>query len=62
MSQHIERAPDDSRVGTGASELLAKNVLDSVAVPAGNDPLGNPWCTAFHLPSDSNLLAQLDAG
>ncbi|MDJ0460044.1 hypothetical protein PUN71_022805 [Arthrobacter sp. NQ7] len=42
--------------------MNGKHVLDSITVPAGNDPLGNPWCTAFHLPSDSGLLAQLDAG
>lgn len=43
-------------------ELLAKNVLDSVTVPAGKDPLDRPWCTAFHVRADSDLLAQLNAG
>jgi hypothetical protein len=41
--------------------MNGKHVLDGVVVPAGNDPLGNPWRTAIHVRSDSALLAQLDA-
>jgi hypothetical protein len=51
----------DGRLGIKLTRYMnGQHVLDSVAVPTGNDPLGRPWRTAFHVRSDSALLAVLD--
>ncbi len=52
----------DGRVGIKLTRYMnGQHVLDSVAVSAGTDPLGRPWRTAFHIPSDCGLIAELDA-
>ena len=52
----------DGRIGIKLTRYMnGHRVLDSVAVPSGNDPLGRPWRTAFHVREDSELLAILDA-
>lgn len=51
----------DGRLGIKLTRYMnGKHVLDSVAVPTGNDPLGRPWRTAFHVRDDSQLLTALD--
>ncbi len=51
----------DGRIGIKLTRYMnGKHVLDSVAVPAGTDPLGRPWHTAFHI-GNASLLADLDA-
>ena len=56
------KAMADGRIGIKLTRYLnGQHVLDSVAVPAGNDPLERPWRTAFHVRSESDLLASLDA-
>lgn len=52
----------DGRIGIKLTRYMnGQHVLDSVAVPAGLDPMERPWRTAFHVRSDSSLLASLDA-
>jgi hypothetical protein len=52
----------DGRIGIKLTRYMqGKHVLDSVAVPAGTDPLGRPWRTAVHVREDSQLFATLDA-
>ncbi|QDG89090.1 hypothetical protein [Pseudarthrobacter sp. NIBRBAC000502770] len=64
VTGHFQEArlmEDGQRIAIKLTRYMnGKHVLDSVVVPAGNDPLGNPWRTAIHMPSDSALLAQLD--
>lgn len=56
------KAMGDGRIGIVLTRYLnGQHVLDSVAVPAGNDPLGRPWRTAFHVRDDSALFAVLEA-
>lgn len=56
------KAMADGRIGIKLTRYMnGQHVLDSVAVPTGNDPLERPWRTAFHVRSDSGLLASLDA-
>lgn len=56
------KVTDDGRIGIKLTRYMnGQHVLDSVAVPAGNDPLERPWRTAFHVRAGSPLLAQLDA-
>lgn len=53
---------DNGRIAIKLTRYMnGQHVLDSVTVPAGNDPLGRPWRTAVHVRSDSALLASLDA-
>lgn len=55
------KAMDDGRIGIKLTRYMnGKHVLDSVAVPAGQDPLGRPWRTAFHI-SDSTLISDLES-
>lgn len=65
VSGHLQDAKvmeDGRRIAIKLTRYMnGKHVLDSVVVPAGNDPLGNPWCTAVHVRADSALLARLDA-
>jgi hypothetical protein len=54
------KAMPDGRIGIKLTRYMnGKHVLDSVAVPAGTDPLGRPWRTAFHI-SDSALITELE--
>jgi hypothetical protein len=56
------KAMDDGRIGIKLTRYMnGQHVLDSVAVPAGNDPLNRPWRTAFHVREDSKLFATLEA-
>lgn len=56
------KAMDDGRIGIVLTRYLNRqHVLDSDAVPAGNDPLGRPWRTAFHVRDDIALFAALEA-
>jgi hypothetical protein len=56
------KAMDDGRIGIKLTRYMnGRHVLDSVAVPTGNDPLGRPWRTAFHIKDDSSLIAKLAA-
>ena len=51
----------DGRLGIKLTRYMnGSHVLDSVAVPTGQDPLGRPWRTAFHV-GDAALIAELDA-
>jgi hypothetical protein len=53
---------DDGRIGIVLTRYMnGQHVLDSVAVPTGNDPLGRPWRTAFHVRDDSTLFTTLEA-
>lgn len=55
------KAMDDGRIGIKLTRYMnGKHVLDSVAVPAGNDPLGRSWRSAFHVSDDSRLFAALE--
>jgi hypothetical protein len=52
----------DGRIGIKLTRYMnGQHVLDSVAVPSGNDPMGRPWRTAFHVRDDSELFAALEA-
>lgn len=56
------KAMADGRIGIKLTRYMnGKHVLDSVAVPAGTDPLNRPWRTAVHVRSDSQLFADLEA-
>lgn len=56
------KAMDDGRIGIKLTRYMnGQHVLDSVAVPTGQDPLGRPWRTAFHVSDDSQLFAALEA-
>jgi hypothetical protein len=56
------KAMADGRIGIKLTRYMnGQHVLDSVAVPSGDDPLGRPWRTAFHLRDDSQLFATLEA-
>ncbi len=56
------KAMNDGRIGIKLTRYMnGKHIPDSVAVPSGNDPLGQPWRTAFHISTNSSLLADLDA-
>jgi hypothetical protein len=56
------KAMPDGRIGIKLTRYMnGQHVLDSVAVPAGADPLGRPWRTAFHVREDSQLFAALEA-
>lgn len=56
------KAMTDGRIGIKLTRYMnGQHVLDSAAVPAGNDPLGRPWRTAFHVRDDSQLFADLEA-
>lgn len=63
VSGHFQsaKALADGRIGIKLTRYMnGKHVLDSVAVPAGTDPLGRPWRSAFHI-SDSAFIAELEA-
>jgi hypothetical protein len=52
----------DGRIAIKLTRYMnGHHVLDSITVPAGNDPLGRPWSTAVHVGEGSDLLASLDA-
>jgi hypothetical protein len=52
----------DGRIGIKLTRYMnGQHVLDSVAVPAGNDPMERPWRTAVHVRSDSQLFADLES-
>lgn len=52
----------DGRIGIKLTRYMnGHHVLDSVAVPAGTDPLNRPWRTAFHVREDSPLFTALEA-
>lgn len=56
------KAMADGRIGIKLTRYMnGSHVLDSVAVPAGTDPLGRPWRTAFHVCDDSALFTTLEA-
>lgn len=65
VTGHFQEATlmeDGQRIAVKLTRYMnGEHVLDSVVVPTGNDPLGNPWRTAIHVRSDGALLAQLDA-
>jgi hypothetical protein len=53
---------DNGRIAIKLTRYMnGHHVLDTVTVPAGNDPLGRPWRTAVDVRSDSDLLVSLDA-
>ena len=54
------KAMPDGRIGIKLTRhMKGKLVLDSVAVPAGNDPLDCPRRTAFPVREDNRLFAAL---
>ncbi|ACL42274.1 hypothetical protein Achl_4323 (plasmid) [Pseudarthrobacter chlorophenolicus A6] len=56
------RPLDDGRIAITLTRYLnGEHVLDGATVPSGNDPLGRPWRTAFHIPEGSGLLPSLEA-
>ncbi|WP_422759158.1 hypothetical protein [Paenarthrobacter sp. C1] len=65
VAGHFQEATlmeDGKRIAIKLTRYMnGKHVPDSVVVPAGNDPLGNPWRTAVHVREDSRLFAALEA-
>lgn len=56
------KAMPDGRIGIKLTRYMnGRHVLDSVAVPSGNDPLDRPWRTAVHVRMYSQLYADLEA-
>lgn len=50
----------DGRIGIKLTRRLnGADVLDSVAVPAGNDPFKRPFRTLVHVPSGNPVLERI---
>lgn len=64
VSGNLESAKvmDNGRIAIKLTRYMnGHHVMDSVTVPAGNDPLGRAWRTAVHVREGSDLLAALEA-
>lgn len=51
---------DDDRIAVIVSRFLnGQHVLDSVTVPAGDDPFKRPFRTLVHIPADNPVLERI---
>jgi hypothetical protein len=58
---HSAKVLDDGNIAiTLARYLNGDHVMDSALVSSGRDPLGRPWDSDVHIPSDHPLLAILE--